>query len=260
MVSKNVITILENSLINNKLSHCYLLKAPYGLNIDDSILYMVNKICNSKLETLNLETMLPNVQIFEDNGNENNLKKEKIVAGFEETSLSSFIEGQKKITIFKNVENASKAALNSLLKIIEEPSENVIFILTTNNISKVLETIKSRSITINISAPSTQELASELSIEYSEDETWFYSHIFTDLSQVKKYTNSESFRLISELLEAVEMSMKNPHYLYIFLSKFTKKDLKDDFVFLSMTLRFIFSWLWTADSFCQKNILNYWVN
>ncbi|ADN69349.1 DNA polymerase III subunit delta' [Mycoplasmopsis fermentans] len=254
MVSKNVITILENSIKNNKLSHCYLLKAPSGLNIDDSILYMINKLCNSQLQSLDLETMLPNVQIFEDNGTENNLKKDKIVAGFEESSLSSFVEGQKKITVFKNVENASKAALNSLLKIIEEPSDNVVFILTTNNITKVLETIKSRSITININAPSNEELAEELKGENLKEEAiWFYSHIFADLTQVKKYTNNESFKLIKDLLEAIEKSIKNPHYLYIFLSRFTKKDSKDTFVFLAMALRFVFSWVWTADAFCRKN-------
>lgn len=51
----------------------------------------------------------------------------------------------KQFCIIKNIEEVSIPCLNAFLKILEEPNENVYFILTTSNVSKVLPTIQSRS-------------------------------------------------------------------------------------------------------------------
>jgi DNA polymerase III subunit gamma/tau len=53
---------------------------------------------------------------------------------------------KKKIYIIDEVHMLSKAAFNACLKIMEEPPENVHFILATTEIDKVIDTIKSRSI------------------------------------------------------------------------------------------------------------------
>lgn len=53
---------------------------------------------------------------------------------------------KKKIYIIDEVHMLSKAAFNACLKIMEEPPENVHFILATTEIEKVIDTIKSRSI------------------------------------------------------------------------------------------------------------------
>lgn len=55
----------------------------------------------------------------------------------------------KKIYIIDEVHMLSKAAFNACLKIMEEPPENVHFILATTEIHKVLDTIKSRSIILH---------------------------------------------------------------------------------------------------------------
>jgi DNA polymerase III delta prime subunit len=46
--------------------------------------------------------------------------------------------------ILKNIQNCTTEALNSLLKNLEEPPENIYYILTCNNLSQVLPTIISR--------------------------------------------------------------------------------------------------------------------
>lgn len=49
-----------------------------------------------------------------------------------------------KILYLENIERLSVPALNSILKILEEPPRNTLFFLTTSNINNVLDTIISR--------------------------------------------------------------------------------------------------------------------
>ena len=48
------------------------------------------------------------------------------------------------LVCIKNIHNVSEEGLNSLLKLIEEPGENLYFALTTDNYEKTLSTISSR--------------------------------------------------------------------------------------------------------------------
>ena len=54
------------------------------------------------------------------------------------------VNGKFKIYIIDEVHMLTKEAFNALLKTLEEPPENVIFILATTEVHKVLDTIKSR--------------------------------------------------------------------------------------------------------------------
>jgi len=51
---------------------------------------------------------------------------------------------QKTAIVLKNIDNATEEAQNALLKSIEEPQENLYFILVVKNISSILPTIISR--------------------------------------------------------------------------------------------------------------------
>lgn len=74
--------------------------------------------------------------------------KEKLLVGdSEEIVMESYIKpifSHKKIFIIKNIDGAMDNAQNKLLKILEEPPENVFFIITAASENLVLPTIKSR--------------------------------------------------------------------------------------------------------------------
>lgn len=66
-------------------------------------------------------------------------------------------DGDYKVYILRNVHNMTEQAQNALLKIIEEPPERVLFILTCNNRARILPTILSRAAVIPIAVCSQEE-------------------------------------------------------------------------------------------------------
>lgn len=75
----------------------------------------------------------------------------------EESSIKP-IFADKKVFIIRNIDNAMEQAQNKLLKTLEEPANNVYFILTTKNINLVLPTIRSRCAKIELSKLSQKEI------------------------------------------------------------------------------------------------------
>ena len=66
------------------------------------------------------------------------------------TTKSSF-NNQEKIILINNVENLNINSLNALLKITEEPNENVFFILVHDSNKKIYDTLRSRCLKFNFS-------------------------------------------------------------------------------------------------------------
>ena len=66
-------------------------------------------------------------------------------------SQKQSINGLSRFIFINNVEMLNKNASNALLKLLEEPYENMFFILIHNNNYKILDTIKSRCLIFNIS-------------------------------------------------------------------------------------------------------------
>ena len=73
------------------------------------------------------------------------------------TNKSTFNDMARFILI-DNVENLNKNSVNALLKIIEEPSNNVFFILINNNEKNILPTLKSRCLTFKINLTFNESL------------------------------------------------------------------------------------------------------
>jgi DNA polymerase III subunit delta' len=65
------------------------------------------------------------------------------------TNKSSF-NNMPRFILIDNIENLNKNSINALLKIIEEPNDNIFFILINNNEKNVLPTLKSRCLNFKI--------------------------------------------------------------------------------------------------------------
>ena len=73
------------------------------------------------------------------------------------TNKSTF-NNRERFILIDNVENLNKNSVNALLKIIEEPNENVFFILINNSEKNMLPTFKSRCLTFKINLTFNESL------------------------------------------------------------------------------------------------------
>ena len=73
------------------------------------------------------------------------------------TNKSTF-NNMARFILIDNVENLNKNSVNALLKIIEEPNENVFFILINNSEKNILPTLKSRCLTFKINLTFNESL------------------------------------------------------------------------------------------------------
>lgn len=71
-------------------------------------------------------------------------------------------EGRKTVIIMTGIETMRKEAANAFLKLLEEPSEDLIFLLTTSNTEALLPTIISRCQHIQLTPLKTQEIEQAL--------------------------------------------------------------------------------------------------
>lgn len=71
-------------------------------------------------------------------------------------------EGRKTIIVLTDIEHMRKEAANAFLKLLEEPSENLMFLLTTSHTEALLPTILSRCQHIPLSALKTKEIEQAL--------------------------------------------------------------------------------------------------
>lgn len=151
LVYKTIISINENK--NN--NHAFLFNVNDVHNFKDIIINFVKSIlcpkhgecggcsvCN-RIDNNNF----PELIILETNGL--TIKKEQLINLKKNFSKKSF-EGKFRIYIIYDVDKFNQESANSILKFLEEPEENIIAVLTTNQINKVMSTIKSRCQIINL--------------------------------------------------------------------------------------------------------------
>lgn len=147
---QHIVKTLQNALINNKIGHAYLFTGPRGtgktsiarllakaLNCEEGIGHICNNCENCK--TINSNSHPDVIEIDAAS----NSRVEEIRNIIEQVRYAP-IKGRYKVYIIDEVHMLSNNAFNALLKTLEEPPEQVIFILATTEPYKVLPTIISR--------------------------------------------------------------------------------------------------------------------
>lgn len=77
--------------------------------------------------------------------------------------------GRKQVIIVRDADNLGSEAQNAFLKLLEEPPENVYFILTAPNAQSLLSTIQSRCTTIQVVAPTKEVTLAYFMPEFTGD-------------------------------------------------------------------------------------------
>lgn len=142
---------LTNAIELNKISHAYLFTGPRGTGKTSTARIFAKSLnckngptispCGDCESCVDISNAVP-MDVIEIDAASN--RKVEDTQNILEKILYAPVYGKYKIYIIDEVHMLSNTAFNSLLKTLEEPPENVIFILATTEVHKVLDTIKSR--------------------------------------------------------------------------------------------------------------------
>jgi DNA polymerase III subunit gamma/tau len=152
-----VVTTLKNSILKNKIANAYLLSGPRGCGKTSTARIIAKALncvngptispCNSCSNCISI-TNGNNSDVLEIDGASNTGIND--IRAIQEEILYPPVNSKYKIYIIDEVHMLSKSAFNALLKTIEEPPNNVVFIFATTEINKVLPTIRSRCQQFNL--------------------------------------------------------------------------------------------------------------
>ena len=165
---KPIVRTLKNALATGKMAHAYLFAGPRGtgktsmarlfakaLNCEQGLGHQCNECQNCQEVANGTHPDVIEIDAASNNGVDQ-------VRDLIEKVRYAPIKGNYKVYIIDEVHMMTIGAFNALLKTIEEPPENVIFILCTTEPFKVLPTILSRCQRFDFSKLSYEEMSEKL--------------------------------------------------------------------------------------------------
>lgn len=215
-------TIIKQSVVNDKLSHAYLINANnYEKSFDFALSIAKYIFCHNHYECfLDKNCSGCNICSRVDNFNYSELKiissdsmvikKEQLLELQNEFNLSG-VENNYRIYIIKDCDKMNKQASNCLLKFLEEPVPGVIAILLTNHFSNILPTIVSRCQILRLNNLSSCDKGNTLeSFLVSSDNNGTFEN---------DYSNEEKEKVLDNVLEFVSYFEENGLDFLIYLRK-----------------------------------------
>lgn len=156
---------IEQAILTNKLPHALVFAGPHGvgkfktayalaqaLTCENKSLGFACGQCGGCLRAEKKQS--ENIKVIEADGLQIKIDQIRQVLDF--LSLSNF--GRSRVIIIDQAQNLNPQASNALLKTLEEPQNNVYFILVTPDVRLLMPTIRSRSQVISFKTLNDEEL------------------------------------------------------------------------------------------------------
>ncbi len=199
-----------NALKSNHLSHAYLLSGASGMPLKESAMYLAKSLLCDSPNPLACNNCITCLRVDEGNyadiivvdGSESKIKKNevtKIIENFDKTSLE---DKGIMIYVIHLVEMMTPVAINSLLKFLEEPGRNIYAFLTTENESKVLPTILSRTQILRFkSIPREEIIKDAIEENVSLEDVEILCSFYSDGNSIKNASESENYQIAKQALD-----------------------------------------------------------
>ena len=198
-----------NALETNKLSHAYLLSGSIGMPLKDVALYLAKSLicddpnplaCNECITCMRAdEGNYADLMVFD--GENGRIKKgdiEKITSNFDKTALE---EKGIMIYVLHLVETMTAVAVNSLLKFLEEPGKNIFAFLTTENESKLLPTIISRTQVLRFREIDREKVLKDAeNMGVFAEDAEILSGFYNDAKTIKEIAESKDYEVAKQCL------------------------------------------------------------
>ena len=223
---------------NNKLPNKILFSGSKGVGKATFAYHLVNYILskdellnydliNFKINDLNksfkhvLNNAHPNFYLIDLLDEKKVIEISQIRKMINYTNKSAF-NNKERIILIDNAEYLNPSSSNALLKIVEEPNDNIVFIFIYDNSKKILDTVKSRCLKFNFSLTSKETLDitnkilnEDINTLISEDFISYYNSV-GDLINLIKFSSSNKIDISKTNLKSF--------LLNVFENKLYKKD------------------------------------
>jgi len=223
----NVLKILQNSLLKERVAHAYLFEGSKGTGKKQiSFLFAKALFCQNPVnhrpchECSNCRRIdsgnHPDIHLIEPAGL--SIKKEQIQFLQSEFTKTG-VESNKKLYIVNHVDKMTVSAANSLLKFLEEPGNGTYAILLTENIQRLLDTIISRCQVISFRSLTPEQLAEKL-IEngLSSADASILSNLTNSIDEAIELSKDEWFGLAIKLvIQLYEVLTTRPQQALLFI-------------------------------------------
>jgi len=198
-----------NALETKKLSHAYLLSGSIGMPLKEVAIFLAKSLicdnpkplaCNECITCLRVdEGNYADVMVFD--GENAKIKKgdiEKITSNFDKTALE---DKGIMIYVLHLVETMTAVAVNSLLKFLEEPGKNIFAFLTTENESKILPTIISRTQVLRFREIDRSKIIKDAeNMGVIAEDAEILSGFYNDGSTIKEISESKEYETAKQAL------------------------------------------------------------
>ncbi|MGB4985645.1 MAG: DNA polymerase III subunit gamma/tau [Erysipelotrichaceae bacterium] len=228
---QHIVKTLKNEINNNKIAHAYLFCGPRGTG-KTSMAKIFSKalnctatdiICNNCDNCISVnENNHPDV--VEIDAASNNGVEE--VRNLIEKVKYSPIKGKYKVYIIDEVHMMTTSAFNALLKTLEEPPSNVIFILATTEPYKILPTIISRCQRFDFSKLSNEEIKEGLVKVLEQENISYDEKVVEEIAKLSDGALRDALSITQQLLSYTDnkLTIDDLYQIYRLISKEQKLD------------------------------------
>ena len=256
-----VVKILKNSIINNKIGHAYIFSGPRGTgktSIAKIFSKAVNCLSNNKGDLCgNCEVCKLNfddeIDIIEIDAASNNGVEEIREIRNNVKLMPNHLKY--KVYIVDEVHMLSISAFNALLKTLEEPPQNVIFILATTEFNKIPATVVSRCQKFDFKKLNNKQIENRLNFILEKENKKLNSDVVKLISNICDGGMRDAINMLDQLI-SMEKKDITIDDVYNLIGDVNEKDI---FEFLQLILNSdIKKILEKVDSFYEsgKNFIN----
>ena len=225
-----IISQLDRLKNNNSLTNTLLFSGPIGVGKCTLAFRYSNYIFTDKTSSFTDYKQLDNntfsqisnhsypnlhyISNTDENGSSLEIKIEEI-RKLKENLTGKLLNGGHRVIIIDTINDLNKSAQNALLKILEEPPVNTLFILITHNISNVPDTILSRCLKFSFNALSiseTKKVITHLSHEINTEQIIDMYGINASPGKIVNLTNNNFEEIIqdfNDLIKSKKINEKN---------------------------------------------------
>lgn len=203
---------------NNKFSHAYIIESSDEKKTEETTILLFKSIlCDSyydeshsesdcnKCQKINNHKFLE-IDYIEPEGL--NIKIDQIKTVQKKLTKKAFT-GEKKIYVIKKAERLGNRNSNALLKLIEEPEENIFCLLITNNYYSLIPTVRSRCQRLKISSDNDFHYDQEVIAISAEILNLLENEEYSGILEIGNIIEKKSKEEVVQILEIVIQLLKD---------------------------------------------------